>query len=322
MALRQPEPSGDPRGLVLDTDIGSDVDDALALGVILGSPELNLLGITTVYGDTMLRARLARRLCRLAGQPLAVRVVPGSSGTLTGREVWWAGHEGAGFSDLADEPIDDGTAVADYLAETVSSRPGEVDLVAIGPLTNLALALQADPQLVGSVRHVFIMGGDFRRTGGDQPDGDDQSEPEHNFASDPEAAASVFASELPITVTGLDVTNQVKLSEDDVAGFVHRGPLGEALGGDLERWWRFTGGRSNVPHDPLALLTLLRPELFRFAEQPIRIEASGRFAGRCVADPERGRAVRVTVGVDVDAARTFMIDRLVAACRLSEAVSE
>lgn len=94
-----------PYDALLDTDIGSDVDDALALGVLLGSPEVSLRGATTVYGDTLLRARLARRLASLAGHDLTV--VPGAAETLSGREVWWAGHEGDAFDDLSGERVRD-----------------------------------------------------------------------------------------------------------------------------------------------------------------------------------------------------------------------
>ena len=117
----------------LDTDIGSDVDDLMALAMVLGSAEMSLRAVTTVYGDTLLRARIVRRAYAVAGRP-APPVAAGARETRSGQQVWWAGHEGALLPDLASEPVDetlDATAV--LRASTV--------VAAVGPLTNVADAL-------------------------------------------------------------------------------------------------------------------------------------------------------------------------------------
>lgn len=291
--------------VVLDTDIGSDVDDAQALGVLLGDPHVTLVGCTTVYGDTVLRARLARRLCRLSGRPVPP-VVPGSRETLGHLPVWWAGHEGVGFPDLETETVDDDVDAVELLIRSAASRPGGLDVVAIGPLTNVALALSAEPSLVTSLRHLYLMGGRFDDPQGDHP-------PEHNFKCDPEAAAAVFASGIPLTVIGLEITGQVRLEEADVQQFSGRGRFGEALAAEIARWWSFTGSRANVPHDGLAVLTMLTPELFGFEQRSIRIEDSGPSAGRCLFDEYHGRPVRVVTSVDADAARYALVKRMAAA---------
>ncbi|WP_327586158.1 nucleoside hydrolase [Nonomuraea sp. NBC_00507] len=239
--------------VILDTDIGSDVDDALALAVLLGSPEVDLVGCTTVYGDTLLRARLAKRLARLAGRSLTC--IPGAAKPLTDRPVWWAGHEGKLFSDLDTEPVDPGDAAA-YLVEQVSRAPGQIDVMAIGPLTNIAGALAATPSFARDVRHLWIMGGRF---------GDPR--PEHNLASDPEAAAIVFGSGAPITVTGLEITTTVQLDAGDVATIAGAGALGKALKAEIEQWWRFWNAEWNSPHDPITVLSMLVPELFAFSPE-------------------------------------------------------
>ncbi|WP_052422611.1 nucleoside hydrolase [Nonomuraea candida] len=241
------------RRVIFDTDLGTDVDDALALAVLLGSPEVDLLGCTTVYGDTPLRARLAKRLARLAGR--ALTVLPGSAGTLTGRDVRWAGHEGRLFPDLAEEAVDEGDAVA-YLVDRVTGAPGEVDVVAVGPLTNLARAITASPAFARDVRHLWIMGGRF-----------DGPAPEHNLACDPEAAAVVFDSGAPITVTGLEITTAVRMTAADVSAIATAGPLGQALAAEIEQWWRVRNEQWNHPHDPIAALTLLTPDLFTFSRE-------------------------------------------------------
>jgi purine nucleosidase len=176
--------------IILDTDIGSDVDDSLALAVLLGAHDIDLVGITTVYGDTVLRARVAKRLIRLSRFPTTIRVHAGAQETLTGRPVWWAGHEGRIYRDLDSEMID-GHDGPTFLVEHVTANPGAIDIIAIGPLTNIARAISSSAKFAPAVKHLTIMGGQF-----DQPD------PEHNIRSDPEAAYIVFGSGIPTTVTG------------------------------------------------------------------------------------------------------------------------
>ena len=133
----------------LDTDIGSDVDDLMALAMVLGSAEMNLRAVATVYGDTLLRARMVRRAYAVAGRP-APPVAAGAREARSGRPVSWAGHEGALVPDLASEPVDetlDATAV--LRASTV--------VAAVGPLTNVADALDGPH----SVEQLVIMGGDI-----------------------------------------------------------------------------------------------------------------------------------------------------------------
>lgn len=281
--------------VVLDTDIGSDVDDALALGVLLGSSTVDLAGVTTVYGDTVLRARLAGRLAGLAGR--TVPVVAGERETMSGEPVWWAGHEGAGFDDLAAVPVAPGTAV-DFLTGTVAARPEQVDVVAIGPLTNIARAVVAAPDFATRVRHLYVMGGRF--------DGD--GEPEHNFVSDVDAARTVFGSPIRCTVTGLEVTTRVRLHAPEVARIAAAGPLGAALEREIRTWWRFTHEAGNVPHDPLTVLTMLAPELFEYATGTVHIEPDGT----SVLRPGDGPA-RVAVGVDAPGAVEAIVSRIVAA---------
>ncbi|MFI7633139.1 nucleoside hydrolase [Nonomuraea sp. NPDC049400] len=281
--------------VIFDTDIGTDVDDALALAVLLGSPEADLLGCTTVYGDTQLRARLAKRLARLADRSLTV--VPGAGKTLTDRPVWWAGHEGRLFADLETEQLDHGDAVA-YLVDQVSRAPGQVDVVAVGPLTNIANAITASPSFSRDVRHLWIMGGRF-----------DGPEPEHNLKCDPEAAAIVFGSGAPITVTGLEITTTVRMDAADVAAIAKAGALGEALKAEIEQWWRFWNKEWNNPHDPIAVLAMLVPDLFA-------VTPEGRVAvgadGSSTFEAGGGRT-RVTTSALTEPVAREIVRRIVAA---------
>jgi purine nucleosidase len=278
------------RQVVLDTDIGSDVDDALALGMLLGSPEVELLGVTTVYGDTTLRARLARRLVGLAGAD--VPCCAGARETLTGRPVWWAGHEGALFADLEVEQVT-ARPGADFLVDAAGST-ADLDVIAIGPLTNVAAAIEAG----GEFRHLTVMGGSFAA-----------DEPEHNFRSDPEAARIVFTSGIPATVCGLEITEQVRITPDGLARIAAAGRLGAALAAEIDQYWTYRGQQYNTPHDPVAALTLLRPDLFQTAPVEVAVSVEEP-AGLSVATPAPSSPVRVVTAIDARAVGEELLARI------------
>lgn len=284
--------------LILDTDIGSDVDDALALSVILGSPEVDLKAVTTVYGDTGVRARLASRLVKLAGRADSGPVIiPGETETLSGKPVWWAGHEGKLFDDLDIEEVETGISAPDYLAQAVAQSPGEITILAIAPLTNIALALRRDPAFARNVRRIHMMAGDFRSAG---------RLPEHNIKSDITAAVEVFQSGIPITVTGLDITTQLQLDAEAVAEVAASGPLGVALEKEIAQWWTFHGHEWNNPHDPIAALTLIEPGLFSGRRADVEISDDGRTLDS--ANPA-GRT-DVVAALDTSAVARAIVDRI------------
>lgn len=285
--------------IILDTDLGTDVDDAMALSQLLGLSEVDLIGVTTVYGDVTLRARLARRIIGLSGRD--VPVYAGRDATLSGREVWWAGHEGALYDDLETERVEGEDAV-DFLVRTVIAQPGEIDVVAIGPLTNIAAAIRADDRFAGAVRHLWIMGGAFV--------GD---EPEHNLRSDSAAAEITFAAGIPTTITGLEITRFVEIRKDQVDRMGEAGDLGRLLVAEIEQWWRFWNEEWNVPHDPVTVLTLVEPELFGFSDTgSIRIERAGDGEGRTVFEPGEG-TIRVVQRIDAVAVAERIVDAIVEA---------
>jgi len=303
------------RRVVLDTDLGSDVDDALALALLLGSPEVELLGVTTAYGDTALRARATSRLLQLAGvpgpgEPGGLPVRAGAGAPLSGAEVWWAGHEGTLLGDLSTAPT---TAVsgpddaADWLAATAARAPGEVDLLAIGPLTGVAVALRRHPRLARDLRSLVVMGG--RWDGGRGAEGDDGAE--HNLRSDAVAAAEVLACGAPTLVVGLEVTQQVHLGSTDVERIAAAGPLGAALAAQVHQWREFWGERWGVPHDPVTALLLCQPDLLELGP-PGRAEVDGR--GTSVHVPDPAGTVRVATGVDAAGAAAAVVARVLRGC--------
>ena len=280
--------------VVLDTDIGTDVDDLMALALLLGSPAIDLIGITTVYGDTRLRAQMTARVLSAANRSVPVHA--GARTTLSGREVWWAGHEGALHDDLDHERYDSDQAVR-FLVNTILASPGEIDLIAIGPLTNIAHAIAEDPRFAESVRHLWIMGGAF---------GSDETE--HNFRSDAVAARAVFTAGIPTTVTGLEVTRQIHIGAPELQRIAHSGTLGQLVQSEIEQWWKFWDTEWNVPHDPVTVLTLTQPELFRFSDVGTVTIADGAEEGVSRFETGRDGRTRITIGLDAVAASSAIVD--------------
>jgi purine nucleosidase len=304
--MTAPEPAADRTQVVLDTDIGTDVDDALALSVLLGSPEIDLVAVTTVYGDTLLRARMVSRLLTLAGRT-DVTVRAGLRVTPTGRDIYWAGHEGSTMPDLEREVVadaDDPTAAIRLLVDTVRGNPGGVSVLAVGPLTNVGAAITSDPAFATDVAEIVIMGGHF----GDL----DQPPPsvEHNIKCDPESAAVVFASGARIRVVGLDVTQRTRIRAGELARISAAGALGAELGEEVRQYWTVGGSDGNTPHDPLVALAIGRPDLFTFVEADVSVLMDAPIAGAtALHTPLRG-GTRVATDVRAEDAVEQIVARI------------
>lgn len=289
------------RPVVLDTDIGTDVDDILALALLAKAPELDLVGVTTVYGDTPFRSRIARFSLDKLGRA-DVPVISGATKTMTDRPVWWAGHEGAGIAGLDDIAAGAGDSSDAWLHEAARKDDGALEIAAIGPLTNIARAIEGDPAFVTKVRHLWVMGGVFWQDG-----------VEHNIKCDPEAAAVVFGSALPITVCGLDVTRKVWFREPEVAAIAaSSGDLGPVLQDQIRRWWAFIKADANNPHDPLALLPMVRPELFRFEQCDVAVGLRADDLARTTLSNCGAGRVRVAAEVQAAEAEAELVRRIAA----------
>src|SRR4029077_9177392 len=214
------------RPVIFDTDIGTDVDDILALAVLAKSPELELIGVTTVYGDTPLRARIAKVTCDLLGCS-ETAVLIGEKETLTRRQIYWAGHEGYGVPNLDQVQVPTTPGAVDYLLEKANHFPGELEVLATGPLTNIASAIKKDAVTFSKIKHLYLMGGAYWL-----------DRPEHNIKCDPEAAKIVFESGIPITAIGLDLTLRVLLNAQDLRRIAQLGDgIGRLLEDQILRWW-------------------------------------------------------------------------------------
>lgn len=190
--------------VILDTDIGTDIDDAYALAVVLERPELELLGVTTVSSDAVARARLAAKLLAEAGGRFAqVPVYAGiSSATQYMKQVEWAN----GFSS----PTLHTEGAVEFMHREVNARPGEITIIAIGELTNVAALLESDPGIGKKIRAVALMGGAVHR--GYEPGS--APEPEWNIKSNVAAAKAVFRSGVPLLVAPLDSTADLQLTPE------------------------------------------------------------------------------------------------------------
>ena len=304
--------------VILDTDIGTDVDDVLALALLLCSPELELVGVTCVYADVLLRARMVLRLLGLAGHP-DVPVMAGVGRPLLGlAPVYWAGHEGEGLLEPGDDALAPSPEHAvDFLVRSVMDSPGEVHLVAVGPLTNVALAFLREPKLAQSLAHLTIMGGAARAAGRlDLPLA------EHNIRCDPEAAHIVLSAGAPVTLVPLDVTTRVRIDAAGVARIRSGGtPLHEAVARQVELYPKFKARGWTHLHDPLAAATLVRPELVSLSPLRVDVELGGRLAAGAtlMRAPDGDTPPNASVALDVRAGEfeEFFVERLAAGLRAS-----
>ena len=282
-----------PLPLLLDTDLGSDVDDELALALLWGSPEVDLLGVCTTYGDTALRARVVLRMAELAGR--AVDVAAGEREPASGKPVWWAGIEGAAYDALPPLPAAEGRP-SPGVRLLVDRAPG-AHLLAVGPLTSVAAALDAGAEFDG----ITVMGGDWS----------DPASGEHNLASDVVAAQRVLGSGAPVTAVGIDITRRVRFGEPEIRRFAATGRLGAVIATEMRAWMRRWDEDFEVPHDPLTALALLRPDLFAFAPPAaVRVLDGTDGPEGAVVRLDAPGAVRVATDVDVDAAREALADRV------------
>jgi len=271
--------------IIIDTDPGQ--DDAVAILLALGAPELEVLGLTVVAGNVPLDLTLrnALRICELAGRP-DLPVHAGCEAPLEGRLITAEHVHGATGLDGVDLPEPVMTAApghaADFIIETLRREPaGSVTLVPIGPLTNIAEAFRRAPDIAGRVGRIVLMGGGTF--------GNVTPAAEFNIHVDPLAAAEVFASGAELVVLPLDATHKALTSRDWVEGMRATGPVGRAVAGwtsFYERFDREKYGSDGAPlHDPCAVAWVIDPSLFSGRFVNVEIETEGRWTrGMTVAD--------------------------------------
>jgi inosine-uridine nucleoside N-ribohydrolase len=298
--------------IVLDCDPG--LDDAIAIMVALGSPEVDVLAITTVAGNAPLRHTTANAIRVLDHLGRAdVTVAAGADRPLV-REPYAERrvHGDAGLGDL-DLPPPSRTPVAahaiDLIAELATSSAGPVTLVAVGPLTNVALFAARHPEAAAALRRVVFMGGSIGL-------GNTTPAAEFNIWADPEAAQRVLTSGLDVTMVGLDVTHRALFTPEENDRLRSRGRAGRLTAELVDFYQRSNPGRPGVPiHDAVAVAHVARPEILELAECHVEIDCGATSRGRTLVDLRRvtGQNPNAHVAVEIDASfNAFMADRIAA----------
>ena len=274
--------------IIFDTDPG--IDDAQAIAIALIHPEIELLGLTTTYGNVDIDTATtnALLLSELAGQEIPV--AQGAAAPLVKTKHPAPAHiHGANGLGNIELPQVQGKALdssaAEFIVEQVNARPGEITLVAVGPLGNLAAALQLDPSIPTKVKQVVIMGGSIREGGNVTPVA------EANMFNDPHAAARALTAGWPLTLVGLDATHRCVLGPVDMDRIAAaQGRLGEVLAGSYGFYSDFYRQFLNIdgccPHDSCALAWLMRPDLFTTSRGHLTVATDGFAEGQTVFAPE------------------------------------
>lgn len=289
-AVAHGAPAGKPAPVIFDTDIGTDIDDAYALVALIRRPELELLGVTTVSSDAAARARLAAKLLHVAGTKWArVPVYAGiSTATQYMKQVEWA----EGFSS-PNLHLDGGV---DFMRRQINARPGEITLIAVGELTNMAALLKSESGIGKKIRAISLMGGAIHRgyAPGSKP------EPEWNIKSNAEAARTVFTSGVPLLVAPLDSTADLKLTPEMRVQIFARGtPLNDTLG-SLDQIWRYTNhwkGNDPTLFDVLAVELVNPRRAYKLVSLRVEVADDGLTRPIAGASPNSDVALEVDIPV-------------------------
>jgi len=254
-----------PEKVILDTDIGDDIDDAFAIALALRSPELQILGISTTFGDTETRAKLLDRFLAEVGHPeipVAAGVPTTPKGTFTQRRYAEGGH----FAKSSHPDA------ATFLLEQIRHYPGQITLIAIGPLMNIGAAIDKDSTTFRKLKRIIIMGGSVKRGYGDIGFGPPvPPQPEWNILNDIPSAQKLFTAGVPLFVMPLDST-QLKMDEVKRAFLFSQGtPLTDALTLLYHQW----GQETPTLFDPMTIAFLVDPKLCPVQPMHIRVDEKG-----------------------------------------------
>lgn len=277
--------------VIFDTDPG--VDDAMALLYLHKHPEIDLIGITTVFGNAPIETTTRNALFLKQEWGIAAPVSRGANQTFdpARKGAYWPtfihGENGLGdipVPETVDIPLDPRPAHR-FIIESVRSNPGEVTLIAVGRMTNLAFALREDPEIASLVKEVIVMGGAFDTNGNASPAA------EANIHGDPEAADVVFTADWKVTIVGLDVTHKTVLGSAAMEELAVAGGKAVRLLSDLSQFYmnfykQRTGGDGMVVHDSCACVYLVAPQLFKTRSGAVRVVCGGIADGQTIQKPD------------------------------------
>ncbi|MGB1285371.1 MAG: nucleoside hydrolase [Aggregatilineales bacterium] len=308
--------------IIIDTDPG--IDDAVAIFYAINSGKFDIKGLTTVFGNVEvgMATTNALKLLEIAEQT-HIPVAQGAARPLVypygGAIPHIHGDDGQGnvFSAPPATQATEQTAVS-FIIEQIMSQPGEITLVPIGPLTNIALALQLEPEIASNVKRVVLMGGAALVPGNVNPAA------EANIYNDPEAAKLVFEASWDVTMVGLDVTHQVLMTEADLYHFSESSKAtAQYIGKILPVYAEFAtklGMNGLYMHDATAITYLLNPDLFDVKPYPLKVDLSGDGRGKTWvwSQPadfplekfgyDSDNPVNVVISADVAAANQLLLD--------------
>ncbi|WLS03317.1 nucleoside hydrolase [Shinella oryzae] len=312
--------------VIFDTDPG--VDDAMALLFLHNHPEIDLIGITTVFGNASIETTTRNALFLKREWGIRAPVAKGNGQTYdparntAGWPVMIHGHDGLGnigVPETIDLPVDPRPAHR-FIIDTVRANPGEVTLIAVGRMSNLADALRQDPDIAKLVKQVIIMGGAFDVPGNITPAA------EANIHGDPEAADVVMGAPWNVVVVGLDVTMKTvmtrkRLAELTAANSRHLKLLSDISQFYIDFYGRHVKDEGMVVHDSCACVYLVAPELFTTRSGAIRVVTGGIADGQTIQKPD-GRAFppgdwdglpsqHACIGIDADKVMALLDETLV-----------
>jgi len=293
--------------MIIDTDPG--VDDAMAIFFAARCDEIELIGLTTVFGNVTVEiaTRNALRLTEMAGLSVPVAQGAGQPLVLPPFAPSANVHGAEGFGDVpAEEPQGKPVSedAADFMARLARENPGQITICAIGPMTNIAEAMRRDPSFAGNVAQIVLMGGAVHVPGNITPHA------EANTYHDPHALAEVLASDAKVTIVGLDVTMQVLCDAADFANLAKTSP---GQGGFLQqasyfylKFYEGFGVSGCGLHDPAAVIACIRPDLFEVRPTAIDVVLSGAAAGQTKPVAE-GPIAHVCTGGDMSAVKALFL---------------
>jgi inosine-uridine nucleoside N-ribohydrolase len=293
-------PAARPQPVIIDTDVGDDIDDAFALALALADPRLEVVGVTTAWGDTRTRVLLVRRLLAAVGRAdVIVAQGPATANAVPFTQKRWA----LGAADASPAPD-----AVEFIRAQTARRPGEITLIALAPLSNLQALQERDPAALRRLRQVVLMGGSLYagyNVGGAIPA--PQPSAEYNVASAPQALAALLGAGVPVRMFPLDAT---QLKFDEVRRdrlFAYGSPAADALALLYHQWRLLNSWGQITPtlFDAVPVAWLLEPAICRLV--PLRILVDERGYTRPVAGAAN---VEACLSLDENATQRLLLDTL------------
>lgn len=297
--------------IILDTDIGDDIDDALALALICACPELELVGITTVFANVQARSRQARSLLQIAGERFAtIPVAAGCGASMASRPL----HNNRSYLEGV-LPNQDSTCLpeaelapsspqhgVDFLIDHIMGGDGDIIPITIGAMTNLATAMVKERKIVAKIPRIISMAAEFKT-----------HMAEWNILCDPEAAHLVFSSGIPVQVTTWEMGRIAQFTDEDIERLKNAPhPLGHHLWRTIVAWQN-AGHFMPALYDPHAVATLLHPELVEWKTGRVRVELQGQHTyGFTHFEEDPNGPHRVAWNTDRDQSIAFYLERILA----------